>query len=226
MAGWSWFLNLLIMQYKVDLHSHSIVSPDGALTKEDYQYLLDNKILDYIAITDHNEISFAQKMQQELGQGIIVGEEIMTIHGEVIGLFLREKVAPHQSVKDTLAAIHKQGGIASIPHPFDILRYGIGEREILANVADIDILEGFNARIILPWYNAKALRFATQHHIPAGVGSDAHVRFGIGGAYALVEKPFTASSAKKLLQEAKLIKRYQPLLAYFAPKFNRLKHIL
>lgn len=211
--------------YKVDLHTHSILSPDGGLTKEDYEHVLTRGILDFVAITDHNQVSFAQEMRKKWGEKIIVGEEIMTTSGEIIGLFLQERIAPKQSVADTLAAIHAQKGLVYIPHPFDMLRRGIGEKVFLQYLKDIDIIEGFNARVILPLHNAKALRFAKKHNLPIGVGSDSHVVRGIGHAYAIVDKKFTALSVKQLLSHAAYSQEYQHFFAYLAPKLNRLRKL-
>src|SRR5258706_6823038 len=112
---------------KIDLHTHSIFSPDGGITEKEYEEIISKKILDVIAITDHNRIGFAQKMQKKLGKSIIVGEEIWTSDGELIGLFLTKEIKPHLSLRETLKAIHDQDAIAYVPHPLDIFRKGIGE---------------------------------------------------------------------------------------------------
>jgi predicted metal-dependent phosphoesterase TrpH len=73
--------------YKIDLHTHSSASSDGGITADQYSKIISQNILDYVAITDHNKVSFAMKLSEELGDKIIVGEEIMTSEGEIIGLF-------------------------------------------------------------------------------------------------------------------------------------------
>jgi Predicted metal-dependent phosphoesterases (PHP family) len=73
--------------YKVDLHTHSIASPDGSLNEDNYRKMLETGRLDCIAVTDHNTIAFAKELHANLGDRIIVGEEITTLDGEIIGLF-------------------------------------------------------------------------------------------------------------------------------------------
>lgn len=207
--------------YSVDLHTHSIVSPDGSIGESDYEEAL--KRVDYIAITDHNEISFAQKMQKKFGENIIVGEEISTQKGDIIGLFLTEKISAGLSIKDAITAIHSQKGLVYIPHPFDFFRKGIGEKAVVEHLEDINIIEGFNGRLILRWQNTKAISFATMHQLPVGVGSDAHTRNALGLAYAQVDQPFRKDNAIRLLRKAALVTHYQPWSAFFAPKKNKMK---
>lgn len=199
------------------------MSEDGGITEKEYRQVLQSGKLDFIAITDHNTITFAQKLRKKIGEKIIVGEEISAKEGEIIGLFLSGPVSPGLSFKKTVQEIHKQGGIVYIPHPFDILRKGVGEKVLLANISNIDILEGFNARMILGRYNTKAQIFAREHKLPLGVGSDAHTILGLGRAYAIVEKPYTKKQACILLHSAYFHMQYQPLSAFLAPKLNRIK---
>src|SRR5579859_2648799 len=97
-------------QYKIDLHTHSIVSYDGGIREDEYKKLLTNNVIDFVAITDHNEIRFALMMQRRYGEQIIVGEEIMTAEGEIIGLFLKERIEPGLPVEETIQAIRMQRG--------------------------------------------------------------------------------------------------------------------
>ena len=110
------------MSYKIDLHTHSIISYDGGITEKQYRKILEMGILDYVAITDHNETRFAGIMQKKFGDKIIIGEEIKTKEGEIIGLFLKKTIASGQSTEETAAAIHLQGGLVYIPHPFETRR--------------------------------------------------------------------------------------------------------
>lgn len=211
--------------FKLDLHTHSILSPDGGISESEYEKALHSRILDVIAITDHNEIYFAEKLHQKLGESIIVGEEITTTKGEIIGLFLNHRIESGLSPEQTIERIHVQGGLVYIPHPFDSLRKGIGEETVLDNLSGIDIFEGFNARLILRWQNKKALDFARVHHLPVGVGSDAHTVSGLGSAYAMIEKPFTKNEALNVLEEVQYITKYQSWMDFFAPKINRTKKV-
>lgn len=135
--------------YKVDFHTHSTASPDGSIKAAQYKQLLDSGRLDAIAVTDHNRIDFALALQQELGSKIIVGEEIMTTEGEIIGLFLKELVPAKLSPLETVQAIKKQGGLVYIPHPFETVRKGLQAKSLAAITDYIDIMEVYNGRAML-----------------------------------------------------------------------------
>lgn len=111
-----------INKYKIDLHTHSIISHDGGLTAQQYTKLIESKMLDYIAITDHNETQFARIMQQKLGSKIIIGEEIATTEGEIIGLHLKQTIPKGMTPEETVRAIKQQNGLVYIPHPFEIFK--------------------------------------------------------------------------------------------------------
>lgn len=212
--------------YKVDLHTHSIMSFDGSISEKDYRQILESGKLDFVAITDHNTIEFAQKLQKKLGDKIIVGEEITTQEGDIIGLFLAEKTEPGLTLSEAIQEIHRQKGLVYMPHPCDTLRKGIGEKLLLKYKKGIDIIEGFNARMIVRSYNLKAQEFARKCTMPMGVGSDAHTKYGLGSAYVLVDEIFTRKNALTLLQNAYFHVHYQPLLAFLAPKINKIKQKL
>ena len=98
-------------RYKVDLHTHSIISQDGGITVGNTKKVLQSGLLDCIAITDHNETSFARIMQKKLGDHIIIGEEISTPEGEIIGLYLKETIPGGIGLDEAIASIKHQGGL-------------------------------------------------------------------------------------------------------------------
>ena len=112
---------------------------------------------------------------------MIVAEEVKTAHeGEVIGLFIEEKIPRGMSLRETIDAIHAQGGLAYVPHPFDRLHAVPDYEHLLKVVEDIDVLEVFNARVAVRGFNEEAQRFADKYRIVAGAGSDSHVPQGLG----------------------------------------------
>jgi predicted metal-dependent phosphoesterase TrpH len=166
-----------------DLHMHTSHSYDCAT---DPEALVDHCIaqgLGAIAITDHNEVSGALAA---VGLGkpitIIVGEEVKTAQGEVIGLFLHERIEPGLSMGDTIAHIQEQGGLVYMPHPFDRLHTIPDAATLLRHLEEIDILEVYNSRLLFDSFNDDALRFATKYNLLQSAGSDAHVLPGIGTA--------------------------------------------
>jgi predicted metal-dependent phosphoesterase TrpH/glycosyltransferase involved in cell wall biosynthesis len=166
-----------------DLHMHTNHSHDCATEPA---ALLDHCIaqgLGAVAITDHNEVSGALAAV-ELGKPItvIVGEEVMTSQGEVIGLFLRERIERGMAMDETIAAIHDQGGLVYMPHPFDRM-HTIPDPATLLRVLDrIDIFEVYNSRLLFEAFNDDAMRFAAKYNLIQAAGSDAHVLQGIGTA--------------------------------------------
>jgi predicted metal-dependent phosphoesterase TrpH/glycosyltransferase involved in cell wall biosynthesis len=168
---------------QADLHMHTSHSYDCAT---DPEALVDHCIaqgLGAIAITDHNEVSGAQAAAA-LGKPItvIVGEEVKTTQGEVIGLFLKERIEPGMDMGETIAAIQEQGGLVYMPHPFDRLHTIPDAATLLRHLDQIDILEVYNSRLLFDSFNDDALRFATKYNLIQAAGSDAHVLPGIGTA--------------------------------------------
>jgi predicted metal-dependent phosphoesterase TrpH len=183
---------------KIDLHTHTLCSSDCC---SDYGRIIDavqRSGVDGIAVTDHNEFEGARELAQRAPFAVIPGEEIKTNAGEIIGLFLTERVPPRLDPLETVERIHEQGGLAYVPHPFDEIRGSRLQRWALELVRPhIDILEVFNARNALPAYNARALAYAREHGLMAGAGSDAHTYGEYGHAYVDIP-PFT--NAAEFLQ--------------------------
>jgi predicted metal-dependent phosphoesterase TrpH/glycosyltransferase involved in cell wall biosynthesis len=168
----------------VDLHMHTDHSSDCATPVDVLLATAREQGLGAIAVTDHNEISGAldaRAKAEEYGVKVIVGEEVMTGHqGEVIGLFLEEKIARGMTLEETIAAIRAQGGLVYVPHPFDRMHSVPDYEHLLAVVEDVDAIEVFNPRIAITAYNEEAVRFAGKYRIVGGAGSDAHVAQGLG----------------------------------------------
>jgi len=137
-----------------------------------------------IAVTDHNEVSGALDARAKadgFGVKVIVGEEVMTAdQGEVIGLFIEERIPRGLTLAETIAEIRRQGGLVYVPHPFDRLHTVPDYEHLLDVVDDVDVLEVFNPRIAIPAFNEEAARFAAKYRIVGGAGSDAHVAQGLG----------------------------------------------
>ncbi len=149
--------------YKIDLHTHSIASADGGIKAEQYRRLLAHGALDCVAITDHNRIDMATELAQELHDQIIIGEEITTTDGEIIGLFLQKPIAPNLSPLETVQSIKDQGGFVYIPHPFETVRSGLSERTLDQIVDYIDIIEVYNGRAVVQNRGPQAVAWAKVH---------------------------------------------------------------
>jgi hypothetical protein len=168
----------------VDLHMHTDHSHDCATPVEVLLAEARAKGLGAIAVTEHNEISgalAAAELAGKTGVKVIVGEEVKTAEqGEVIGLFIKEKIPRGLTLEETIAEIKRQGGIVYVPHPFDRMHSVPDYKYLLDVIDDIDVLEIFNPRIAIAEYNEEAVRFAAKYRIIAGAGSDAHVPQGLG----------------------------------------------
>ena len=167
-----------------DLHMHTEWSHDCSIAVPD---LLDHAEaigLGAIAVTDHNRFGGAQEaVEQARGRKLTVipAEEVKTDgQGEVIGLFLEEEIPRGLSFAETVAAIRAQGGLVYLPHPFDRMHSSPSPRTLHRHLADIDVFEVYNARLLRESFNAEALRFARKYDLTMGAGSDAHVLQGVG----------------------------------------------
>ncbi|MCD6452946.1 MAG: PHP domain-containing protein [Dehalococcoidales bacterium] len=175
---------------KADLHIHTEYSPDSDTSLEKVIERCQEVGINCIAICDHNTAEGALKMQRIAPFRVIVAEEILTPHGEIMGMFLKETIPRGLSVEETIALIKQQGGLVSVPHPFDTIRVSALDpkvTKILAQQGKLDLIEVFNAKSLFPQYSARARRFAQRHNLPGSAGSDAHTADAIGNAY--VEMP-------------------------------------
>ncbi len=209
--------------YKLDLHTHSDSSYDGGIKLNQYQQILSSGLLDFIAITDHNQIDNAVRIQKTIGSKIIVGEEVKTTEGEIIGLFLTEKVPENLSAKLTARKIKSQGGLVYIPHPFETVRSGVSQNTLLEILEYIDIIEIHNGRAVFQNKSLQALKFANKYNLARSASSDAHGKRGLVHTYTEVEQQPTLRNIVNQLQKPHLVFKKPPLSTLFYPKANRLK---
>jgi predicted metal-dependent phosphoesterase TrpH len=208
--------------YRIDLHTHSVASPDGGITAVQYQQALTDGRLDIVAITDHNRIDFAQELQTRLGNKIIVGEEIMTTAGEIVGLFLTELIPPGLTPDETVRHIKKQGGYVYIPHPFETFRKGL-RRTILDEIADdIDLIEVYNGRAFLQKRSEQAVTWARLHATLPVASSDAHGAKGLGKTVTVFSELPDQEQFIKLLAAATLLTGRPSIKALLYPKYHKL----
>jgi len=168
----------------VDLHMHTSWSHDCSIDVDELLDHAEAEGLGAIAITDHNVFGGAlEGVAKARGRKLIVipGEEVKTDgQGEVIGLFLKEEIPRGMSFAETVEAIRAQGGLVYVPHPFDRLHAIPDPATLHRHLAEIDVFEVYNARLLFEAYNDEALRFARKYNLTAGAGSDAHVLQGVG----------------------------------------------
>lgn len=185
------------------MHGHTYWSKDSQLGLADLERAILRAGLDAVCITDHNEIGGALELAARRTVRVIVGEEIRTSDGEIIGLFLQEKIPARLSPEATIAAIRDQGGIVYIPHPLDRFRGSRLQPAALAAVLNqVDVLEVFNARNLLAGDNRRALRLARERGVRQGAGSDSHLASEVGHAYVEVPDFTTPGELLTALESA------------------------
>jgi glycosyltransferase involved in cell wall biosynthesis len=210
----------------VDLHMHTDHSHDCATPVEVLLAEAKARGLGAIAVTDHNEISGALEAQAKTNGGVkvIVGEEVKTAdQGEVIGLFLKEKIPRGMTLQDTIAEIKRQGGLVYVPHPFDRLHSVPDYEHLLDVLDDVDAIEVFNPRIAITEFNEEAVRFAAKYRIPAGAGSDAHVPQGLGSVRIRMRDFDGPQEFLQSLRDADIVRNPASLLYVQALKFLQTK---
>ncbi|HEX9032310.1 MAG TPA: PHP domain-containing protein [Streptosporangiaceae bacterium] len=171
---------------RVDCHLHTVASGDAVTTLDQLAERVAQERIDVVCITDHNVTSAAVAAAADglPGVRVIVGEEIRTQAGEVIGLFLTERIPYVLPVPEVVGRIRQQGGLVYLPHPFDPARGSLGDAaEGLCADGMADVVEVFNAKIADQALNARAADLARRWGLPGGAGSDAHDPAGIGAAY-------------------------------------------
>jgi len=212
----------------VDLHMHTDHSSDCATPARTLLEAAKAAGLGAIAITDHNEVSGAHEaraLAEEIGGiKVIVAEEVKTAdQGEVIGLFIEDKIPRGMTLRETIAAIRAQGGLVYVPHPFDRMHSVPDYENLLDVVEDVDAIEVFNPRVAFSAFNEEAARFAEKYRIVAGAGSDSHVAAGLGSVKIKMRDFDGPEEFLESLRDADIVRKRQSLLYVQALKFIQTK---
>jgi predicted metal-dependent phosphoesterase TrpH/glycosyltransferase involved in cell wall biosynthesis len=199
-----------------DLHLHTSWSHDCSIDVDDLLNHAEAQGLGAIAVTDHNAIGGAlEAVGRARGRRLVVipGEEIKTAEdGEVIGLFLREEIPAGMSFGETIDAIRTQGGLVYVPHPFDRLHAIPSPATLHRHLAEIDVFEVYNARLLFEAYNEEALRFARKYNLTPGAGSDAHVLAGVGTGAVRMRRFSGPEEFLVSLHDAEVLRRPRSLV--------------
>ncbi len=189
---------------RCDFHCHTEGSPDSLTTYRDIQQMLGRTAVDKICVTDHDAIESAMRMHEKDPERIIVGEEVMTTGGELLGYYLKERIPGGLRPMDAIERMRKQGAVISVSHPFDMRRFGWQLKELEGILPFIDAIEVFNARCRNMAINELAKEFAGKRAIAGTVGSDAHTPAEIGGAWLELTEFTDAESLRISLQQGKI----------------------
>lgn len=214
------------MKVTVDLHVHTHYSSCSNLRPERIEALALQQGLNAVAICDHNCLEGAFETSA-LAQSIsvIIAEEIVTTQGEIIGYFLRERIPPGLSPLETVDEIKRQGGLACVPHPFDLLRSSRLNTAALEQVLErIDMLEEYNARDMFRRINRPLIERAREAGVVPVASSDAHLACEIGRATMVMEAYTGPEEFLRNLREARSFFRASPLWVHAATKLIRLRN--
>jgi predicted metal-dependent phosphoesterase TrpH len=187
---------------------HTMWSGDSTTTPDELAAAVAESRIDFLCITDHGTIAGALRLAGELDCEVVIGQEQRTPEGEVIGLFLSERIPPGcRTAREAAVHIRNQGGLVYVPHPFDPLRHRIdsGVLERLAGDGLVDAIEARNAKTSLEHLNAEAAAAASRLGVAAGAGSDAHVPDAIGAAYVEVRRFEGAVGFLAALSEGRVV---------------------
>jgi predicted metal-dependent phosphoesterase TrpH len=192
---------------RVDCHTHTMWSGDSTTTEDELVEAVTASGIDVLCITDHHAIDGARRLCDVLPCRVVVGEEVRTTQGEIIGLFLEERIPFGLTPAETASRIRDQGGLVYVPHPFDPMRRNLVEPALDALASDglVDAIEARNAKTSLESLNRRASEFAIEHDVAAGAGSDAHVPEAIGAAYVEMANFDDAASFLVALRNSKVV---------------------
>ncbi len=216
---------------RADLHNHSYYSPDSIASPEDLLRRAKARRIDVLAVTDHDTTRGGLVAQEVAAKRfpevrVIVGEEVRTHDGEILGLFLSEEVPPGLSAEETLARIKEQGGITGAPHPYDAFRSGL-KPDVLERIApELDFIEGLNARMVFSSANDRAVEFAASHSIPTSAASDAHSPREVGRAYAEIPDFETPAEFIESLRKGRLAGWLSSPLIHLMSRYAKMRRLL
>jgi hypothetical protein len=190
---------------KADFHIHTRYSADSRNEPEDIVKRCQKIGINCIAVADHDAVEGALRIKEIAPFKVIVAEEVLTYNGEIMGMFLKERIASGISIDKAIAAIKEQGGLVCIPHPFAPLRgLRLTAEEFSQLAPRIDVIEVFNARCPTMQPNNKAKIFAKEHNLPGTAGSDSHTIAEIGNISVELNDFNTPAEFLESLRQAKI----------------------
>ncbi len=198
---------------KADLHIHTSRSKDSRASPESVVRKALELGFGAIAVTDHNSVQGsldAERAARGTGLLVIPGQEVLTSDGELIVLGIRKDLPQGLSAGETACLAKESGGFVIAPHPFDLMRRGIG-RSLGPSLNHIDAVEVFNARTLFRAFNDKAMAFARARGLPVTCGSDSHFLQEMGKSYMLLDSGKDQESVFRAIRgnRARLVMRQQ-----------------
>jgi predicted metal-dependent phosphoesterase TrpH len=189
-------LNDSELRVKVDLHVHTVYSPDSLITLEALVFYAKQRGLNAVAVTDHNRVDGALKMARETDFLIIPGTEVNSRDGHVVALNVHEVIPRDLSAEETVERIHEAGGVAVACHPFAMFKGSLGKHAS----GKFDAVEVINASAS-PFRRSvrKAEEVAARFKLPRVAGTDAHYAPAVGYAYTVVDAELSVDAVVKAI---------------------------
>ena len=212
-----------------DFHIHTRFSRDSLLTEERFIEVALERGLTHVAITNHNNVEGAIAVRDRawaMGADdrltVILGEEVTTADGEVVGLFLQRTIPRGLSAEETADEIHRQGGLVSVPHPFDPFRAS-HIREVpltrLAEAGKIDAVEIYNSRVTFQRHNLRAAEFAARYGIPGIAASDSHAAYEVAMSTNVLPPFASAAELRAVLPQNRWHASRSSLLVHLSTRW-------
>lgn len=216
-----------MLYFNVDFHTHTCASEDSLITPGHLIDVCKRKGVNRVVVTDHNTIVGAHAAKNLDPDLVIIGEEIMTTHGEILAAFVSEEIPPHLSPRETIYRLRSQGSFISISHPFDTMRSGGWNIKDLIEITPmIDAIEVFNARCISPSFNRRAKDFANKHSLAGTAGSDAHTSFELGRGLVVLLPFSNSTELRNVIATGKVKGRLSPFWVHFFSRYASLRNKL
>lgn len=212
---------------RVELHCHTLWSHDCGTDPKQLMLSAKKRGIGMVAVTDHNQIGGAFEAAEQNILPVIIGEEILSSEGEIIGYFLDQWIPPGLSPEETIARIRDQGGVVSVPHPGDRIRRSTLKRDSLTRIMPlIDMVEIFNARNTGKNANIFARDQQERNNKIAAVGTDAHTAWEIGRSWQEIKAFSTSVEFLDSMRMARLHTVQSPYLVHFASTYQKLRRRL
>jgi predicted metal-dependent phosphoesterase TrpH len=205
---------------RVEFHCHTIYSKDSLTRPRDLVDACRRKGIDRVIVTDHNLIAGARVAQALDPDLVIVGEEIMTTRGEILAAFVTDEIPKGLTPQETIRRLKDQGAFISVSHPFDRWRNGHWhEEDLLEILQEVDAIEVYNSRCMLPRFNRAARQFAEKHNLAGMVGSDAHAVFELGQSLMVLEPFQSPDDLRNVVRRGTQEVRWSPPWFHFSSRY-------
>jgi predicted metal-dependent phosphoesterase TrpH len=207
-------------QLRVEFHCHSVYSKDSLTSPLSLVAAARRAGIDRLIVTDHNSIDGALAAKKIAPDLIIIGEEVMTKHGEILAAFVTDKIPAGLEPGEVIRRLRDQGAFISVSHPFDVFRSGCWELDHLLEISPlVDAIEVFNSRCMDMRPNLLAQKFADQHNLAGTVGSDAHTAMELGRASLLLDHFRDADDLRHVIRSGVQAVRLSSPLIHFSSRY-------